>query len=120
MPEIGSMIGVYNGKTFNQVEVKPEMIGHYIGKFSITYKPVKHALQCKYLMKKVHSQTDRIKVKITGKGMLFHVELIAVQRAWLPTRFIMGATFTRIPIITVTDPLLNKKLMIDLIESVWK
>ena len=28
VPEmIGSIIGVYNGKTFNQVEIKPEMIG---------------------------------------------------------------------------------------------
>ncbi|RKO85291.1 ribosomal protein S19-domain-containing protein [Blyttiomyces helicus] len=43
VPEmIGSVIGVYNGKTFNQVEIKPEMIGHYLGEFSITYKPVKH------------------------------------------------------------------------------
>ncbi|EHB11310.1 40S ribosomal protein S15 [Heterocephalus glaber] len=36
------MMGVYNGKTFDQVEIKPEMIGHYLGEFSITYKPVKH------------------------------------------------------------------------------
>ena len=43
LPEmVGSVIGVYNGKTFNQVEVKPEMIGHYLGEFSVTYKPVKH------------------------------------------------------------------------------
>eukprot|EP00246_Nothoceros_aenigmaticus_P006657 TRINITY_DN196_c0_g1_i2.p1 TRINITY_DN196_c0_g1~~TRINITY_DN196_c0_g1_i2.p1 ORF type:complete len:152 (+),score=26.15 TRINITY_DN196_c0_g1_i2:70-525(+) len=43
VPEmIGSVIGVYNGKTFNQVEIKPEMIGHYLGEFSISYKPVKH------------------------------------------------------------------------------
>nr|AFM86595.1 40S ribosomal protein S15 [Callorhinchus milii] len=42
LPEmVGSMVGVYNGKTFNQVEIKPEMIGHYLGEFSITYKPVK-------------------------------------------------------------------------------
>ncbi|KAJ8028913.1 40S ribosomal protein S15 [Holothuria leucospilota] len=39
---VGCVIGVYNGKTFNQVEVKPDMIGHYLGEFSITYKPVKH------------------------------------------------------------------------------
>nr|XP_032837156.1 30S ribosomal protein S19, chloroplastic-like [Petromyzon marinus] len=39
---VGSMVGVYNDKTFNQVEVKPEMIGHYLGEFSMTYKPVKH------------------------------------------------------------------------------
>ncbi|OBZ87486.1 40S ribosomal protein S15 [Choanephora cucurbitarum] len=43
VPEmIGSVIGIYNGKTFNQVEIKPEMTGHYLGEFSITYKPVKH------------------------------------------------------------------------------
>ncbi|GFT91016.1 40S ribosomal protein S15 [Nephila pilipes] len=43
VPEmVGSIVGVYNGKTFNQVEIKPEMIGHCLGEFSITYKPVKH------------------------------------------------------------------------------
>src|SRR5699024_9092451 len=43
LPEmVGSVVGVYNGKTFNQVEIKPEMIGHYLGEFSVTYKPVKH------------------------------------------------------------------------------
>jgi len=43
IPEmIGSMVGVYNGKVFNSVEIKPEMIGFYLGEFSITYKPVKH------------------------------------------------------------------------------
>eukprot|EP00899_Mesostigma_viride_P015420 jgi/Mesvir1/2387/Mv22135-RA.1 len=43
VPEmIGSVIGVYNGKTFNQVEIKPEMVGYYLAEFSISYKPVKH------------------------------------------------------------------------------
>ncbi|KAJ8906352.1 hypothetical protein NDN08_002845 [Rhodosorus marinus] len=43
VPEmIGSVVGVYNGKTFNSVEIKPEMVAHYLGEFSITYKPVKH------------------------------------------------------------------------------
>ncbi|GBG34363.1 30S ribosomal protein S19, chloroplastic [Hondaea fermentalgiana] len=43
VPEmIGSMVGVYNGKTFTTVEIKPEMIGHYLGEFSITYKPITH------------------------------------------------------------------------------
>lgn len=43
VPEmIGSIVGIYNGKVFNQVEIRPEMIGHYLGEFSITYKPVKH------------------------------------------------------------------------------
>ncbi|KAI8434390.1 hypothetical protein MSG28_012433 [Choristoneura fumiferana] len=45
VPEmVGSIVGIYNGKTFNQVEIKPEMIGHYLGEFSVTYKPVKHAI----------------------------------------------------------------------------
>lgn len=43
VPEmVGSVVGVYNGCTFNAVEIKPEMIGHYLGEFSITYKPVRH------------------------------------------------------------------------------
>ena len=44
VPEmIGSIVGVYNGKTFNNVEIKPEMIGHYLAEFSISYTPVKHS-----------------------------------------------------------------------------
>jgi small subunit ribosomal protein S15e len=43
VPEmIGSVVGIYNGKVFNAVEIKPEMVGHTLGEFSITYKPVKH------------------------------------------------------------------------------
>ncbi|KAK6336380.1 ribosomal protein S15 [Orbilia brochopaga] len=43
VPEmIGSVIGIYSGKVFNQVEIKAEMVGHYLGEFSITYQPVKH------------------------------------------------------------------------------
>ncbi|KAL1778441.1 40S ribosomal protein S15 [Sigmodon hispidus] len=43
LPEmVGSMVGIYNGKTFNQVEIKSEKIGRYLGEFSITYKSVKH------------------------------------------------------------------------------
>jgi small subunit ribosomal protein S15e len=39
LPEmIGSVIGVYNGKVFNIVEIKPDMVGYYLGEFSITYK----------------------------------------------------------------------------------
>ncbi len=39
---IGSIVGVHNGKVFTAVEVKAEMVGHYLGEFSITYKPVRH------------------------------------------------------------------------------
>jgi len=43
VPEmVASVVGVYNGQSFTQVEIKPDMIGHYLGEFAITYKPVKH------------------------------------------------------------------------------
>lgn len=43
LPElVGSVVGIYNGKTFTPVEIKPDMIGRYLAEFSITYKPVKH------------------------------------------------------------------------------
>jgi small subunit ribosomal protein S15e len=41
IPEmIGSIVGVHNGKSYTAVEIKPEMLGHHLGEFSITYKPV--------------------------------------------------------------------------------
>ena len=43
VPEmIGSVCGVYNGKVYNTIEIKPEMIGHYLAEFAISYKPVRH------------------------------------------------------------------------------
>ncbi len=36
------MLAIYNGKVFNVVEVRPEMIGLYLAEFSITYKPTLH------------------------------------------------------------------------------
>eukprot|EP00754_Rhynchopus_humris_P007707 Rhum_TRINITY_DN13538_c0_g1::Rhum_TRINITY_DN13538_c0_g1_i1::g.61087::m.61087/K02958/RP-S15e, RPS15; small subunit ribosomal protein S15e len=43
VPEmIGSIVAIYNGKVFNAVEIKGDMIGHYLGEFSISYKPVTH------------------------------------------------------------------------------
>ena len=43
VPEmIGSVVGVHNGKVFTSVEVKADMVGHYLGEFSISYKPVRH------------------------------------------------------------------------------
>ncbi|KDE04512.1 40S ribosomal protein S15 [Microbotryum lychnidis-dioicae p1A1 Lamole] len=43
VPEmIGSVVGIYNGKVFNAVEIKPEMVGFYLAEFSISYKPVRH------------------------------------------------------------------------------
>ncbi len=43
LPEmVGLTIHVYNGKEFVPVEIKPEMIGHRLGEFAPTNKPVKH------------------------------------------------------------------------------
>ena len=33
---VGLKIGIYNGKSFEIVNIKPEMIGHYFGEFSLT------------------------------------------------------------------------------------
>ncbi|MEM2994984.1 MAG: 30S ribosomal protein S19 [Candidatus Bathyarchaeia archaeon] len=43
LPEmVGVTVHVHNGKEFVPVEIKPEMVGHYLGEFAITNKPVKH------------------------------------------------------------------------------
>jgi small subunit ribosomal protein S19 len=43
LPEmVGAKIHVHNGKEFVAIEIKAEMIGHYIGEFAITNKPVRH------------------------------------------------------------------------------
>jgi small subunit ribosomal protein S19 len=43
LPEmVGVKVMVHNGKEFVTVEIKPEMIGHLLGEFAITNKPVRH------------------------------------------------------------------------------
>jgi small subunit ribosomal protein S19 len=43
LPEmVGVTILIHNGKEFTPVEITPQMIGHYLGEFAITNKPVKH------------------------------------------------------------------------------
>jgi len=45
LPEmVGVTILVHSGKEFTALEIKPEMIGHYVGEFAITNKPVKHGV----------------------------------------------------------------------------
>ncbi len=39
---VGTTIHVYNGKEFVPVKIVPEMIGHYLGEFSLTRKKVEH------------------------------------------------------------------------------
>jgi small subunit ribosomal protein S19 len=43
LPEmVGVKIQVHNGKEFVAIDIRPEMIGHYLGEFAITNKPVRH------------------------------------------------------------------------------
>ncbi|MGD6933061.1 MAG: 30S ribosomal protein S19 [Candidatus Bathyarchaeia archaeon] len=43
LPEmVGAKVAVHNGKEFVAMEIKPDMIGHYLGEFAITNKPVRH------------------------------------------------------------------------------
>ena len=44
LPEfVGATIGVHNGQSFVPVEIKPEMIGHYLGEFAPTRRSVAHS-----------------------------------------------------------------------------
>src|SRR3989442_6713063 len=40
---IGKKVAIHNGKEFVTVEIKPEMIGHFIGEFAMTRKAVTHS-----------------------------------------------------------------------------
>lgn len=43
LPEmVGKNIEIYNGKSFERVEIMPEMIGHYFGEYSLTRARVQH------------------------------------------------------------------------------
>ncbi len=39
---VGLTIHIFTGKEFKPVEIKPEMVGHYLGEFSLTNKRVIH------------------------------------------------------------------------------
>jgi len=39
---VQSVINIHKGNGYSNVEVKPEMIGYYLGEFAITYKRVSH------------------------------------------------------------------------------
>lgn len=41
---IGSIVAIYNGKLFNPIEIKPEMVGMYTGEFSMSYRWVLEGL----------------------------------------------------------------------------
>ena len=39
---VQSVVNIHTGKAFASVEIKPEMIGFYLGEFAMTYKRVVH------------------------------------------------------------------------------
>ncbi len=44
IPEmVGKTVHIYNGKEFQPIDIKPEMIGHALGEFAMTRKSVKHS-----------------------------------------------------------------------------
>lgn len=40
---VGKVVEVYNGNSYVRFEIRPEMIGHYLGEFAPTRKDVKHS-----------------------------------------------------------------------------
>lgn len=57
--EVGSVVGVYKGKAFEQVDIKTVMISPYLGDFSTTYiigKHVRLGVGVIYSSKNSHSQ----------------------------------------------------------------
>jgi small subunit ribosomal protein S19 len=40
---VGKKVAIHNGKEFKEVELRAEMIGHYLGEFALTRKIVKHS-----------------------------------------------------------------------------
>jgi ribosomal protein uS19 len=44
LPEfVDNVVGIYNGKSFVEVTIKPEMIGHVLAEFAPSKKLVKHS-----------------------------------------------------------------------------
>ena len=44
LPEmVGTIIKIYTGKAFDEVEIQPEMIGHLLGEFALSRKRVAHS-----------------------------------------------------------------------------
>lgn len=40
---VGRRVAIHNGKEFKEVEIRPEMVGHYYGEFSLTRRFEKHS-----------------------------------------------------------------------------
>ena len=44
IPEmVGLRIGIHNGREYEAIDIKPEMLGHRLGEFALTRRQVKHS-----------------------------------------------------------------------------
>ena len=60
---IGLNVLVHNGKEFVSFTIRPEMVGHYLGEFSITNKRVQHRItRCRIISFKFVCSTEVIKM----------------------------------------------------------
>ncbi|GJT79113.1 calcineurin B-like protein 4 [Tanacetum coccineum] len=67
---IGIVVGVDNGKTCNQIEIKPEMIGHYLALFLISYKHVKHGRPGKFVRSDCTTPLNVVPWETYGESVL--------------------------------------------------
>lgn len=66
---IGYTFGVHNGKTFVEVKIMEDMVGHHLGEFSLTRKFVRHGgkMQREQEQKAAETAKDKEKEKETEK-----------------------------------------------------
>ncbi len=58
---VGFRFGVHNGKTFVEVLIKEEMVGHRLGEFSLTRKFVRHGGKMQRELEASAAQTEAAK-----------------------------------------------------------
>ncbi|MDO8584619.1 MAG: 30S ribosomal protein S19 [bacterium] len=58
---VGFVIGIHNGKIFNNVTIKEEMVGHRLGEFSQTRKFTKHGGKMQRELEAANAQAEAAK-----------------------------------------------------------
>ena len=92
VPEmIGSTVAVYNGKIFNVVDVKAEMVGYYLGEFSITYRCVFTLLMVSHIENKIRMWHNFYNAHMSEEHVFLQtvvqsaICMFTVILSWLPT-----------------------------------
>ncbi len=60
---VGYKFGVHNGKVFNEVLIKEEMVGHRLGEFSLTRKFTKHGGKMQRELETAQAQAEVTKAQ---------------------------------------------------------